>query len=1122
MFDPSNFIINLNSDYLKDTVSGFKNSLNFTLENTDTAVLYNISFSLTLGDGLEFVDASVPYTNRDTNIYNFINIKDLAPKETTFEFTIDLKANTTFSDGSTIPFGTIIPCTLKAYGDTMPRGNFDTNNQVIAVESFFSFNLSKYIIYKTNPSQLLLGQTYISKIIIQTAENSSVFFSKIQDTLGNGVNFLSNVSVDGYTSQELTNYDLIEPNNTVNSFKVLWNNVLIPANTTVTISYSVKFNERYYLNGTAIGNYIENGSSSTNNLSWIVDDTSYFYDYAFIAYELILKIMLSKYTVDINEALTYYIYFYANLYHDLLNLSGYLTTTDGQVLSDKSIPMYSSKDVSLGGITQITWNVGSIFAGQTTIVSVDGNIASQYISSSLDILSGDKFSISTNCNAISAATNKIISYSDSSNLSITLPSASKTITGYYYRDNTPKLYNIAAPGDLISYKSVYDSSNLNAPSSQIKLFDFYPYIINNVDNIIYQYPSSQLPGTTPIPVNPHGQLWYINKIAGKQYFEMNYTAPIDYVNGNTNFQYNLFKLQSVNSDGISASSRSQVGFNLGKPKLILNKTVSGKDINKIKIGEIYNFSVTLINYNSNNNVTDAFDIIFTESLPYKITLDSNSVVAKINTSLINTTIQDNLIIINIPKLAPNDIFTLKYNVSINDTLGPNERFIFTSSTTAPYTQVYDANNPNNLQYDVGAYSKNSVLNSENILLQVTSDLPSKIVGDVVYYNLKITIPKGQRLLSFYGLILIPPLQVYLNEAWLNGTPITINPLNNTMIFSTIYNIDTTTNSLVYNYSIKCVINDSIVSTINPQLTIENLYGNLNYISIQNATENLGINNTITIYHPHVDLSIESSSIMSNFEEMYLVGSNNSIYTKVTASNSGNTQSNNVQITINIPNNLNFDSIENYSEGVISSYNNQTNILSVNIDTIAAISNKYLIFKSNLFPNNKAESKLIIIGDVNKYYNNISSTKIYTSDSIFNNELYLNSVLSFFPLRIYSLVGSTAAINLSKLGESTEIEFIITNLGQGSDSYKLEMTPIDYEYDLYINENFIKTVTYRSTETITSPLLNNLHNGEKIYVTFKYTIPIDTAPPCYQTMIVKLTSLNNSNTKKIIPTTLQDP
>lgn len=78
IYNPSNFLISLNTGELINIITGGTTSLVFNIRNNDSVnTLYNLSFHLTLGDGIEFIDATIPYTSLYENIYSFTNIKDL-------------------------------------------------------------------------------------------------------------------------------------------------------------------------------------------------------------------------------------------------------------------------------------------------------------------------------------------------------------------------------------------------------------------------------------------------------------------------------------------------------------------------------------------------------------------------------------------------------------------------------------------------------------------------------------------------------------------------------------------------------------------------------------------------------------------------------------------------------------------------------------------------------------------------------------------------------------------------------------------------------------------------------------------------------------------------------------
>lgn len=142
--------------------------------------------------------------------------------------------------------------------------------------------------------------------------------------------------------------------------------------------------------------------------------------------------------------------------------------------------------------------------------------------------------------------------------------------------------------------------------------------------------------------------------------------------------------------------------------------------------------------------------------------------------------------------------------------------------------------------------------------------------------------------------------------------------------------------------------------------------------------------------------------------------------------------------------------------------------------------------------------------------------------ILNNELYINSLLSFLPAAPYRLTGSGAAINLSALGEATKIAFNLTNTGVGTDGYRLTMTPILYPYDVYINQAFVASVASEKPGSIVSGPLSAVEPKSGLAIVLYYKIPVDTPPPCYQTMQITARSVNNASTYKTIPAALQDP
>lgn len=1123
MYNPSNFIVTSNQNSLINLVTNDSINLVFKIENKDIDhKLFNLSFELTLGDGIEFISSDLEYTSNFGNTFSFINTKDLAPNEIPYSFSAKVRLNNTNSNGDLLEFNSLISCSFRAFADTMPRGNFDSNNEVIDSITNFSVEVSKYTIVKELPSIILLGNTYTSKIIIKTSFNEGITFDNFYDFLGDGIQYLGNIVITGYSSDSLSNVIVTNPSTNINSYILTWNNVEIPANKTVEISFSFKSNEKFYKNGLIDGLYIENNSSISSELHWTVNNESFLLEYLIAIFEVLIRIESSNYLVDVGYLVTYKIIFYCNLYHGLLNLTGYLTTSDGQTLADESFPiMFTSKDISAGGVTQVTWNVGNISAGSNAEITIDSIINKQYIESGLNVLAGDTFNALTKCQAVSIPTNKIITNSDSTLLNSKIPNVTKSIINYYYRDNTEKSNKVLAPGDFIKYQSVYDSSNIQASIGRINFYDFYPYITKDISNIAYDSSSSNYLNTSGTPIDPYGVFWFYPELNDEKLITLNYTAQIDFENYNNIFSSNLFKIQLLNSNGIAFSNRSQANFKIGKPNIIITKNASGNNINLVRIDEIYTVNVLIENKDSITGTTDAFSINLTETIDSNLIVIPDSINALLNGYPLSTNLSNNTITLEIDKLGVSEQLTLTYNVKIPQTLGPNQKFNLRTETTKPYSQLYNSK-LENLQYDVGDLNKNIKLKSQDVGLTLSSDSANKIIGDIVYYTFDVTVPLGQKLLDFYTLILLPDNHEYLNEATLNGNPIEAFSKNKTVVFPTLTNIDATNTPQFFSYKIKCKINNSLVSISNPIYTLETYYGNINYTTLTNKNINTGVNANLKINHPYIELELGSSNMKNGFKEPYSTNYDDIIYTKIAIKNFGNVLAKNIEVIVNIPTQLTFKNI-NLSESDMSyTLDSQSGDLTLIIDNIDRLSEKFIIIESQINHTTQAETVLIITSKIAYYYNSASETKTYTSPNIYNNEIFINSLLNFSPLSFYSLTDSNSAINLSSPGEQTHIEYILTNTGQGVDSYSLIITPVEYSYDLYIGTDFITNVSPNSTLSITPSQLANISNNSSRYIKLVYTIPNNVEAYYYDTLMITASSTLNIGNSKTIPTTLQDP
>ena len=110
-------------------------TFNMKIKNLSTSQrLYNLGLFLKLPDGMVLSSSTITQTSSVTNAdnsitYSWVNLKDLAPLEVDYTFSITVKCNTKFKNGTVIPFdytfsGITVSCqvdTCLLYTSPSPR-----------------------------------------------------------------------------------------------------------------------------------------------------------------------------------------------------------------------------------------------------------------------------------------------------------------------------------------------------------------------------------------------------------------------------------------------------------------------------------------------------------------------------------------------------------------------------------------------------------------------------------------------------------------------------------------------------------------------------------------------------------------------------------------------------------------------------------------------------------------------------------------------------------------------------------------------------------------------------------------------------------------------------------------
>lgn len=129
----------------------------------------------------------------------------------------------------------------------------------------------------------------------------------------------------------------------------------------------------------------------------------------------------------------------------------------------------------------------------------------------------------------------------------------------------------------------------------------------------------------PVTIDPHGLRWNLGNLPANSTFSATFRVQVENVDfvGSLN---NLGKLSGNNTAGLAYSGRDQVPVKFGALNITLTKNVIGPDVNAIKAGKTYTYSITIANpQNATNTTVDASDIDLTDIIPTGLTYVPGSI-----------------------------------------------------------------------------------------------------------------------------------------------------------------------------------------------------------------------------------------------------------------------------------------------------------------------------------------------------------------------------------------------------------------------------------------------------------------------------------------------------------------
>lgn len=1072
---PSN-ILNLNISNTQNIpiIIGNTSSFNINIQNLSSSQrLYNLDIKLTLPDGMALSASTVTQTSSVTNAdnsitYSWVNLKDIAPMEISFVFSITVKCNTKFKNGTVIPFGyNFSGITVSCQVDTMPRGFYDIGNQVLTQQISMTYITTMFTGIITTSSKVLKGAgtsaslTDYTQVTTATCKftNNSLSASLVNITilLDDGIRYIGNMNLSGTDASKFSapTVNLVNINGKLYT-QLYWGNINLSISSSTTLIFSYAIWNKYNSNQ---GNLIVHGTTLNMSINMTSADplinSTYNSNCRFSAMDLIITTSISKSIVDVQTAITYIYVYKVGQYYNIQNIIVNYFLPDGIFyISSSSIPISAVDDPTMQGY-YITYNFSLATANSSKTVTLSAKVDSYYRYKfdsqhfNLPVVASDPFLATTD---ISGTLVSLLSTAtDNTNVSssIGIGSITKQFVKGYYKDGTPKAINSLAPGDLAEYLLTYSASTLQAIQKQVYIDDFFPLSADPITSLNYIY-TGITPTVSPQLISPHGVDFNYGDIAGLSSGTIDFKVPIALL-GSSAQNANLMKLKGINTYGYAYSTRAQVNFNIGTPNLTLTKTVTGPNKSAIQSNEIYTYTVTISNSSNLGTETDAFDFTLNDTLSASwFTLNQSSINITGTGSYNSPTIQGNNIVIYINKLAPGTFITLSYKVTISSVLSPGVTITTTATTTNPYSQVYNASSTN-FQYSNLNKSASVSLSSLAIALTKTNFTSTFKVGSLITYTLSITVPQGTIVYGLYAKDILPNGgQNYLSPSYRNNITITPNVSSNVVTFPTEGTIDARSSSQTITYIFTAKITNSTktlnTTTSTQTNTLQCLYQQAQSSSYSTIIKSL----TLTINHPNIlmNLSVTDKTNSTTYTSNANINVNSLLQFKLIFQNNSAINLLNGTLTIPVDINFVFYSIDTTSL-CTAAYNPTSKNIIITIPQLIPSQSGYILFTVKPQASSRVGTTINTQATVTSYYNDISTTKVYGGESSNILNCVLPPGVSLNPNPIYKINDSTAFI-VTPPGNTAIILDYFQNTGGGYDDFTLIIQKVSLPYSLYID------------------------------------------------------------------------
>ncbi|MHC1747975.1 MAG: isopeptide-forming domain-containing fimbrial protein [Cellulosilyticaceae bacterium] len=1107
---PSNILVmNLSATQNIPILIGNTTTFTLTIQNiSPSARLYNLGLALILPNGMSLSSATIPQTSSVTNAdnstsYSWVNLKDLAPLEIDYTFSITVKCNNTFKNGSTIPFDYLFSnVSMQCQVDTMPRGIYDIGNEILTQSALMSFITVRFSGTVTTPGKVLKGAgtslAFNNYTQVQTATckfyNNTIATSLVDIIIliDDGIRYLGNCTASGTDASQfqtpLVNTVTLDGKNYIQLF---FGGITLSKNTATTLTFNYAIWN--YTNNNQ-GNFIPHGTRLNLSLKMVSSSYTFLNSFSFAAMDLILTTSLSKTNVDVQNSLTYTYAYAVGGYYDMQNIVVNYQLPDGiYYISSSLTPTSVINNAQTQGYL-LTYQIATIAVKNSiTTITIAAKVNSYYQyklapnDTPLPIVSFDSFKANGQITATPITLLLSVMDTASVSCSINVPTIKKQFVRGYYQNGTQKNIATLAPLDKAEYLLIYTATSLSAMQKQIYIDDFFPLAADPIENLSYTFGGYQ-PIQSPQLISPHGIDFYYGDIPGKSDSSISFKVPISLL-GAPSQNINLMKFKGINTAGYSYSGRAQVTINIGTPNLQLTKSVSGPNPSAVKSGETYTYTVKITNTNTLGTETDAFNFILTDNLSSWFTLKESTINVSGSGSYTSYSVSGNAISVAISKLAPGQSLTLTYSVILSDSFPPGLTIVTTATNNNPYAQAYQEGQPN-FQYTGLVKTASVNLSSIGISLAKTTNIDTFKVGSTIVYTITLTVPLGT---IAYGVYVKDTLssgnQVYLGPSYRNGTPITPSVSSNVLTFPAEGTMDARTNAQVITYIFYCKINNGSKSlnatTSNQTNSYQCFYQQVASGNVLTITKSLGV----TINHPNIvmALSCADKTTAISYTQTAPVSIYSTLQFTLIFQNNSAIDLLNGTLQIPLGNNFIFSTIDTTTQ-CTGSYSASTKNLTITIPRLNAGMTGMIIFTLLPQSNLHAGASTTLQATAISYYNTVSITKVYSGEKSNTLTVTFPPGVSLLPNPL-TQINDTTSFTVTLPGNTASIINYFKNTGGGYDDYTLKIAPVAINYALYIDDVKIADIFANTAYEQSPSIMQNLAPNTARTIMILAPIPI---------------------------------